>query len=288
MRATLYPSKERRYRRLKTGEQSWALSLWDYCRLVVFWLNFVLIGTSAYTQTNVWQGSAGENNWFSETWSLGSLPTNTQDAVVDNATTAQIPLNGGVDAEAASLTVTNAGSMVQLTGGDLNISNNGLVTIGLGGTLRFSGGFLAGVLMQNDGLIAFDASGDLSLGHVATGSGRLVMEGSGTLTIFTDNTYSGGTTISAGAIQLGDGGTTGSITGNILNNGVLIFNRSNTLLVPGAISGSGSVQQSGTGTSILLGNNTYTGGHSSMRERCSLVQVERVEVSLETLLTTEP
>ena len=36
-----------------------------------------------------------------------------------------------------------------------------------------------------------------------------------------DNTYTGGTTISAGTLQLGNGGTTGSIVGNVTDNGAL-------------------------------------------------------------------
>ena len=40
------------------------------------------------------------------------------------------------------------------------------------------------------------------------------------------NTYSGGTTIDAGTLQLGNGGTTGSIVGNVTNNATLALNRS--------------------------------------------------------------
>ena len=69
----------------------------------------------------------------------------------------------------------------------------------------------------------------------------------------------GGTTISAGAIQLGDGGTSGSIIGNVTNNGTLIFNRSDTVTFDGVISGTGNVAQLGTGTTVLLGDNTYSG-----------------------------
>jgi autotransporter-associated beta strand protein len=74
-----------------------------------------------------------------------------------------------------------------------------------------------------------------------------------------DNTYAGGTTINAGTLQLGNGGTTGSITRNVLDNGILAFDRSNVLTFGGVISGTGSVQQNGTGTTVLVGDNRYTG-----------------------------
>src|SRR5262249_23568776 len=74
-----------------------------------------------------------------------------------------------------------------------------------------------------------------------------------------DSTYTGGTTISAGTLQLGNAGTTGSVTGNIVNNAALTFNRSNALTYAGAISGTGSVTKSGTGTLTLTGNSTYSG-----------------------------
>ena len=42
------------------------------------------------------------------------------------------------------------------------------------------------------------------------------------IAIFTGaNSYTGGTTVSAGVLQLGNGGTTGSVTGDILNNAIL-------------------------------------------------------------------
>jgi len=82
----------------------------------------------------------------------------------------------------------------------------------------------------------------------------------GTLILTGTNTYTGGTTISTGTLQLGNGGTTGSIVGNVADNGILAFNRSDSVTFGGAISGTGSVTQVGTGTTILTGNNSYTGG----------------------------
>jgi autotransporter-associated beta strand protein len=85
------------------------------------------------------------------------------------------------------------------------------------------------------------------------------MAGTGTLTIESANTYTGGTIISIGTVQLGAGGTIGSITGNVIDNGTLAFDRSDTVTFSGVISGAGSVTQIGGGTTILTGNNTYSG-----------------------------
>jgi outer membrane autotransporter protein len=93
-----------------------------------------------------------------------------------------------------------------------------------------------------------------------TGPGELTKTGTGSLVLTGNSDYSGGTVISAGTLQLGDGGTSGSIAGDVLNNGLLAFNRSDAFLVPGAISGSGAVEQNGSGITILTGNNTYAGG----------------------------
>ena len=89
--------------------------------------------------------------------------------------------------------------------------------------------------------------------------GSLVKVGTGTLTLTGTNTYTGGTTIMSGMLALGNDGTTGSIIGNVDAIGELEFDHSNTLVFPGAISGSGSVAQIGSGTTILTGNNSYFG-----------------------------
>ena len=100
----------------------------------------------------------------------------------------------------------------------------------------------------------------ITFAGVISGAGALTTTGTGTLTLTGDNTYTGGTTIAAGTLQLGNGGATGSVVGDIVNNAALVFNRSDALTYGGVVSGAGTLTQAGTGTLILTGDNTYTGG----------------------------
>ncbi|TJV37873.1 MAG: autotransporter outer membrane beta-barrel domain-containing protein, partial [Mesorhizobium sp.] len=83
--------------------------------------------------------------------------------------------------------------------------------------------------------------------------------GSGTWALTADNTATTNWDIQQGTLQLGNGGTSGSITGDVANAGTLAFDRSDALTYGGIISGTGTVNQIGSGTTILTGANTYTG-----------------------------
>ncbi len=84
--------------------------------------------------------------------------------------------------------------------------------------------------------------------------------GSGTVILIGTDTYAGGTTINSGTLQVGNGSTAGSISGNVTDNGTLAFDRSDSATFGGVISGTGGLTQLGTGTLVLTGTNTYTGG----------------------------
>lgn len=96
---------------------------------------------------------------------------------------------------------------------------------------------------------------------VLSGSGALTMAGSGVLTLTGSNTYSGGTAISAGTLQLGTGasGNDGSVSGNISNSAALVYDLNGSQTYSGVINGTGNLTKIGGGMLILQGANTYSG-----------------------------
>lgn len=180
---------------------------------------------------------------------------------------------GGV----ARLVKTDAGRLVlsgintyvggtAINGGVLQISND--ANLGAtGGGLRFNGGTLntttnmaigRDVLLEGDGAFS-NAGTSLTLVGPIHGVGRLIKQGAGTLILTSDASHAGGTTIEAGVLQVGDGGTTGGIRGDIVNDGVLAFQRANAYAYGGSISGAGALHQNGAGELTLSGDNAYTG-----------------------------
>ena len=88
--------------------------------------------------------------------------------------------------------------------------------------------------------------GNLVVGGNLSGvGGGILATGGGTLILTGANTYSGGTTIASGTLQLGNGGASGSVVGNVINNGTLVFKRSDDYTFGGVISGSGGLVQGG-------------------------------------------
>jgi autotransporter-associated beta strand protein len=151
-----------------------------------------------------------------------------------------------------------------------------LTKIGGTATVNFDGGILRASANNSNFISGFDA-GDVTIqagglfldtnGFSVTaksglgGAGTLTKQGAGSLFLTGTNTYTGDTTVEAGTLSLGAGGTTGSILGNVAvdNNARLAFFRSNDVVFDGVISGGGGVVQTGTGTTTLTGISTYTG-----------------------------
>jgi autotransporter-associated beta strand protein len=190
------------------------------------------------------------------TWTFRKVSTYSGGTTVNGGT-----LNVGVDQlvnpfGSGTITV-NSGAT--LKGYRTTMSNPLVIS---GGTLNddngFGGDYSGTVSLVGNLLI--DGYFRLGMTGVISGSGGIIKGGSGELSLTGSNTYTGGTIINAGTLQIGTGGTTGSITGDVSNSGTLAFNRSNSYSFGGVISGSGAVTQAGSGNLTLTGANTYSGG----------------------------
>jgi fibronectin-binding autotransporter adhesin len=110
-----------------------------------------------------------------------------------------------------------------------------------------------------NGLI-YDGPGGYSrtLAIVKTGAGKLTLAANA---YGVNNNWTGGTTISAGTLEIGDGSTNAVLSGNVANNATLTFNVANgtTNTVAGVISGTGTLNNIGPGTLTISGVPTYTG-----------------------------
>ena len=166
--------------------------------------------------------------------------------------------------------ISGTGSVTQAGTGTLIFTNTNSYTGGTTistGTFQFgnggaSGNAGAGPILNNSHLV-FNRSDGEEYTYAITGTGDVTKAGAGTLVFTNDgNTYSGGTIISGGAIQIGNGGTTGRLgSGTVLNNSHLILNRSDDTNYAGSMTGTGDLIQSGTGAVTFSGNaNTFSGG----------------------------
>jgi autotransporter-associated beta strand protein len=178
--------------------------------------------------------------------------TVTVDAVVDYAFSGAGKITG-----AAVLSKTNSGTLTILTTNDFS----GPTTID-GGALQLGNGLAAGSLgtnaIQDNDRFIVNLPGDNTFANLVFGTGTFVQSGPGMLTLTASNTYSGGTLVNAGTLQVNTGAWFGS--GKVTNNGLLAFNRSGSTVVSTHISGSGAVALRSSGTVTITTNNSYSGG----------------------------
>jgi autotransporter-associated beta strand protein len=206
------------------------------------------VGTLVLTGTNTHSGgtTVAAGTLQGNTTSLQGAIVNNSQVVFDQATNGTY---SGAMSGTGSLTKQDAGTLI-LTGAN---TYTGGTTIAAG-TLHGNSTSLRGAIVNN-GQLVFDQATDGTFSGVISGTGSLIKQNAGTLTLTGANTYSGATIILAGKLL----GTT-SLQGSIVNNSQVVFDQSTNSTYSGAMSGSGSLLLNGTGTVVLTGANTYTGG----------------------------
>ena len=131
-------------------------------------------------------------------------------------------------------------------------------------------------MLGSNSLTLTNASG--TFGGNIGGAGQFILQG-GTEVLSGPNGYTGGTTIAAGTLQIGDSGSIGSgaliLSGGTLQagaDGLTVANETQltgtgnidtqnfTLDYTGVISGTGQLQKTGSGKLTLSGPNSYSGG----------------------------
>jgi outer membrane autotransporter protein len=186
--------------------------------------------------------------------------------------------SGGTALNAGTLTLGNNGALgggALTVGGASTLDNN--TALNLGNNITLNAGLTVG------------GSNALTLGGPISGTGSLSKTGAATLTLTGANTYTGGTSISAGTLALGAGGslaatsavnvsgagagfdisaggnqTIGALAGVVgsavsLGANTLTFGTASDQTFAGAIGDSGGLVKRGAGTQILSGISSYSG-----------------------------
>ncbi len=258
-------------------------------------LAFSLLSLSSAQAASTWNGGGADGNWSTGGNWTGGTPTsaNTTDLIFAGTTrlgTAGTPLNQdiGTPMTLNSLTFASGAGAFFLGGGALRFDGGASSTItqSSSSAQSIANNFSAPSSNSTTTItLAGNGTGLVTLsGIIATGNGQrdyaLVKSGTGTFALTGANTYAGGTTINGGTISVNSASSLG--TGALsLNAGTLEISTgfstsrtitlgdvastfqidpSQTYTVTSAIGGTGALNKTGTGTMVLSGSNTFSGG----------------------------
>lgn len=160
-----------------------------------------------------------------------------------------------------------ATTVVNVSGNPLRLVRNGASspTITLSGiTAGYRYNIANAIELDDNVSIAASNSGTFVFNGALTGSGGITRTSTfSTLVLTGNNSYAGPTTISAGTLQIGNDGASGTLgSGAVTNNGQLRIDRTGTVDVPNDISGTGSLLlhcPAITDIVRLSGDNSFTG-----------------------------
>ncbi len=162
-----------------------------------------------------------------------------------------------------------ATTVVNVDGSALKLVTNGSTAPNMqltGSTAGYRYNIANAITLDDDVTINASGSGTFVFNGSMDGSGGITRTSStGTLILAGNNSYAGTTTISAGTLQIGNDGATGTLGSgpvSIASGATLRFDHTGTLDVPTDISGAGALFISGvalTDVVNLTGDNSFTG-----------------------------
>jgi autotransporter-associated beta strand protein len=232
--------------------------------------------------TVVWTGGQPGNLWdinSSVNWLSNGVPaifTNAEVAMFDDSGATNPVVTIAETLQPAAVVVNSSSNYTFIGAADIDgassLTKNGSGTLNIlnantysgstylvGGTLQLgdgtaNNGSVAGNIADNANLVVANPS-DQTYAGVISGTGTLVKQGAGMLTLTATNLLTGPTTISAGTLSLGDGySTTASLgNGNVTNNSVLLVNEINPVTISNNITGTGGIGNVASGDVILTG-----------------------------------
>lgn len=170
----------------------------------------------------------------------------------------------------ATLVKTGLGTLVLaadlVAGTPAYIVSAGILQIGNAGT---TGNFGSTGPVTNNATVIFNRTNNLTVPNFIGGTGNVIHNGTGTTTLTSANTYSGGTSVNAGLLAAGN------ISGSATGTGVVVVNPGGGLGGTGSISGNvflntgspaGGYIRGDTGTglgTLVLGSNVTINGDST-------------------------
>jgi outer membrane autotransporter protein len=256
-------------------------------------LSFLAGREKATAEDYLWQ--AGSGFWDDDNnWDIFGHPNAAGDSATFNAAgppTFNVSLNSGTFTVGRMFMNGDSADGYTFSSGTLNLGGSALIQVDTHNTNPDFASDLTLNLLANSTIDTTLANTTFQINGQITGAFSLTKEGPGTLTLSGTNTYSGGTNITEGTVQISNDNNLGATTGgvNLSNNATLqtlaniTFNAARTFTVDatggtidlfshtstlnGAISGAGVLSvintTGGFGTLTLTGNNSgLTGGLS--------------------------
>jgi len=178
-----------------------------------------------------------------------------------NTGTGSVSVSGGTWNSSLSLTVGQSGNGTYTQTGGVVTAAAGY--IGSANTQVTSG---IGILTVTGGTLAYN--GNVAVGNAqggSTGSGTMTVGGGGFISVADTLTKASNGTINVnggGTLSIGVGGTTGAMPVSVLDNGLIIFDRTTDYTYANSLSGTGAVKKQGASTLTVSGSSSYSGATS--------------------------